>query len=246
MRNQHGGATWGKQYTSWSVAAPDRRSDLLAMGSTIRGFTKNVFINCPFDEDYRSLLRPLLFTIVSFGFFPRVATERSDSGEIRLSKICKLIKGSRYSIHDLSRMRAKERGAFQRMNMPFELGVDYGTRVSGLAKMRGKRFLILEKNRYAFHKSISDISGFDIKAHNNRPVRIIQATREWFVETVGLRRVPGYETLWSNFTDFTTALSRKEVGFSVEELNRMPIPEYVDFLQEWVGENHPPRIKLRQ
>ena len=213
------------------------------MAIIIRGFTKNVFINCPFDEDYRSLLRPLLFTIVSFGYFPRVSAERSDSGESRLSKICEFIKESKYSIHDLSRMRAKERGALQRMNMPFELGIDYGTRVSGPPKMRGKQFLILEKNRYAFHKAISDMSGVDIKDHKNQPIRLIQVTREWFVETVGLRRLPGYETLWSRFTDFTTALSRKrkEISFSVEELNRMPIPEYLDFLQEWIDDNYPPR-----
>ncbi len=27
-------------------------------------FEKGVFINCPFDDEYRSLLRPLLFTII--------------------------------------------------------------------------------------------------------------------------------------------------------------------------------------
>lgn len=27
-------------------------------------FSKNVFVNCPFDKDYLSLLRPLLFTVV--------------------------------------------------------------------------------------------------------------------------------------------------------------------------------------
>jgi len=51
-------------------------------------FENNVFINCPFDEDYFSLLRPLLFTIVYLGYNPKIATERADSGEARLFKIC--------------------------------------------------------------------------------------------------------------------------------------------------------------
>jgi hypothetical protein len=47
-------------------------------------FKSNVFINCPFDEDYLPLLRPLLFTVVYLGFNPRIASERSDSAENRL------------------------------------------------------------------------------------------------------------------------------------------------------------------
>ena len=50
-------------------------------------FEKNVFINCPFDSAYLALLRPLLFTIVSFGFIPKIASERSDSAEQRIDKI---------------------------------------------------------------------------------------------------------------------------------------------------------------
>jgi len=92
------------------------------------GFETNVFINCPFDEDYLPLLRPLLFTLVYLGYSPRIASERSDSAENRVDKICGLIRESMYSIHDLSRLRAREVGEFYRMNMPFELGIEYGCR----------------------------------------------------------------------------------------------------------------------
>lgn len=92
----------------------------------VQEFESNVFINCPFDREYYSLLRPLLFTIVFLGFNPRLATERSDSGENRLEKIRELIRDSKYSIHDLSRLRSKKAKEFYRLNMPFELGMDYG------------------------------------------------------------------------------------------------------------------------
>jgi len=105
-----------------------------------RTFGKNVFINCPFDEAYRPLLEPLLFTIVSFGYCPRIAAERSDSGESRLSKIAELVAESKYSIHDLSRLKAPKAGALQRMNMPFELGIDYGTVCTARVKCRPRNF----------------------------------------------------------------------------------------------------------
>src|SRR5215210_2568400 len=91
-------------------------------------FAKNVFINCPFDPAYKSLLRPLLFTILYFGFNPKIASESSDSGEQRINKICELIESSRYSIHDLSRAKASKKNEFSRHNTPFELGIDYGSR----------------------------------------------------------------------------------------------------------------------
>ncbi len=53
------------------------------MPPTNRNFHKNVFINCPFDSECYSLLRPLLFTIAYLGFNPRIAIETSDSGETR-------------------------------------------------------------------------------------------------------------------------------------------------------------------
>lgn len=202
-------------------------------------FAKSVFINCPFDEEYRRLLRPLLFSIVSFGYFPRIALERSDSGESRIAKICECVTESKYSIHDLSRLRGKKVGQIVRMNMPFELGVDYGTRLHGTTRMHTKQFLILEKNRYEFQKAISDISGFDIKAHKNQPIRVIGACRDWFAETVGLRGLPGPSTIWYSFTDFAADFyrNRRAEGFTKDELNWMPIPEYVSFLQKWVVDN---------
>ena len=53
-------------------------------------FETNVFINCPFDDDFAPLLQAILFCVITMGFEPRLATERSDSGETRLDKIREL------------------------------------------------------------------------------------------------------------------------------------------------------------
>jgi hypothetical protein len=208
-----------------------------------REFEKNVFINCPFDHEYYSLLRPLLFTIVYLGFNPKIALERSDSGEQRIDKICELIKKSKYSIHDLSRLKSKRKGEFYRLNMPFELGIDYGSRRFASNYLKGKRCLILEKGIFDYRKALSDFSGVDIKNHNNQPAKVIRAIRNWFVETVGLKDVEGPTAIWYKFTDFASDFytRRKEEGFSDEDLNMMPVQEYIRFIKRWIRSNSRPK-----
>ena len=91
-------------------------------------FDRCVFVNCPFDEEYDPILQAILFCIVYLDFIPRLAKGRTDSAESRLDKIKSMIEGSKYSIHDLSRCQAREEGEYYRLNMPFELGIDYGCR----------------------------------------------------------------------------------------------------------------------
>src|ERR1700694_3352516 len=102
----------------------------MPLGS-LQELQKNVFINCPFDSEYASLLRPILFTIAYLGFNPQIASQTADSGEQRINKILSLILKSKFSIHDLSRIRSAKPGEFFRLNMPFELGIDYGCRRIG-------------------------------------------------------------------------------------------------------------------
>jgi len=69
----------------------------------------NIFINCPFDNQYiADLLKPMLYAVLNFGFEPQLALNRSDSGENRLNKIVELIKKSENSIHDLSRIKSSK------------------------------------------------------------------------------------------------------------------------------------------
>ncbi len=95
-------------------------------------FQKSVFINCPLDKTYiDNILKPILYVIVKNGLTPRLSLEVSDSGQARLEKITGIIKGCKYGIHDLSIVKSKKANEFARMNMPFELGIDYGLRKSG-------------------------------------------------------------------------------------------------------------------
>lgn len=150
-----------------------------------KDYTKNVFINCPFDGQYYELLRTLIFTVVYYDFQPRIAIESSDSGLSRLEKIVNLIQESKYAIHDISRLQAKSKNEYYRLNMPFELGIDYGLRRFN-QDYSDRRSLILETENYEYMKALSDINGMDIKNHNDVPEKLIECLRSWFAETVGL------------------------------------------------------------
>lgn len=211
--------------------------------SLVDDFDSGVFINCPFDPDYKELLRPLLFTVVILGYHPRLSSERSDSGEYRLSKICEFIISSKYSIHDLSRIQATEVGEFARMNMPFELGIDYGTRLFGPEFATKKRFLILETEHHDYKIALSDLSGVDIKSHHDNASEIVRSVRDWFYETVGRKDAEPPKVIWNRFNEFTTWLFKKRIASGIperdvnEDIERMSESEFVDLVLEWTQRN---------
>jgi len=142
-------------------------------------FETNVFINCPFDEKYFPLLLPLLFTVIYLRLKPRIALEAIDSGELRLTKIVELIRASKLSIHDLSRSEAAVAGELYRLNMPFELGIDFGCRLFGRPNQRKKRTLVLETKPHRYKAAISDLAGADIACHDDEPYKVIGIIRSW-------------------------------------------------------------------
>ncbi len=196
---------------------------------------KNVFINCPFDDEYLSLLRPLVFTLLAIGYTPRIAQERLDSGEPRFRKICELISESQYGIHDLSRVQAKRKGEYLRLNMPFELGLDIGCRVFNESIHSAKRCLILEEKRYRCKAALSDLSNSDTRSHGNDPTRIVRQIRNWFVEN-GLKNAPSPTRIWYSFVDFMADFEkeRQEEGFNADDIYEMPISEFIEYINIWL------------
>jgi len=208
-------------------------------------YDKNVFINCPFDDKYFNLLQTLVFTICYYGFFPRISLESSDSGQPRLEKIVQLINESKHSIHDLSRLQSKAANEYYRLNMPFELGIDYGLRRFN-PEFSDKRSLILETERYDYMKALSDINGFDIKNHEDIPIKLVECVRAWFSETLKLKNLNGSKKVYSDFIDFNTELFQQKMikylsdhnttqaeRFARNEIEEMTIPEYISEIQKW-------------
>lgn len=202
-------------------------------------FEKNVFINCPFDRVYiDDLLKPILYVLIKNGYAPRLALEVSDSGQIRLEKITNIIKECKYSIHDLSMVKSKKGKEFARMNMPFELGIDYGLRNCGVSPLDSKQFLILEATKYDYMKAISDINGFDVKAHGNNTEKVFECLYKWCSETLKIHKQDPPLKLFYDYADFNANLFDSKVAeFGSEKLAKnyienLSIPEYIQEIAE--------------
>ena len=197
-------------------------------------FERSVFINCPFDDNYRKLLQPLLFSIIYLGLEPKIASTIS-SGNIRIQEIKKLIKDSQYSIHDISRCKPLFPGDMPRFNMPFELGLDIGCQTYGSRKLNEKKCLILETEKYHYQKVLSDVSGQDIKEHDDDQQKLINQVREWFVSVLN-KRLPGGEKIFDLYNDFSFDIIQDldSNGFSQKERDSLSTTEFIMLAKEWI------------
>lgn len=202
-------------------------------------FEKSVFINCPLDEEYEGILQAILFCIVYLGFHPRIATERADSAESRLSKIIELIEASKYSVHDLSRSQASAAGEHFRLNMPFELGIDFGCRryAEGCAD---KKILILEQRRYQLKAALSDLAGCDVEPRGNNFGNAMRKVRNWLVSEAGAAKV-GASSILGKYINFQQWYYETQLaaGFSEEDIKDYPTSELLDAMNEWIDAGQP-------
>lgn len=203
-------------------------------------FERSVFINCPFDKDYAPILQAILFCIVDLEFIPRLATERMDSAENRLSKIREMIESSKYSIHDLSRCQATRSGEHFRLNMPFELGVDYGCRTYFGDGRDQKKILIMEEKQYRYQAALSDLSGCDIQAHAADFGKAQRKVRNWLVTEAGARR-DAPAVILARYVKFQEWHYEKQLaaGFSEADIQDYPTNELLDAMSEWVSIGRP-------
>ena len=156
---------------------------------------RSVFINCPFDERFRPILRAICFAVISSGYAPRCALDSTDDAEVRVAKIAALIGACDWGIHDLVALsdvaRIAERlDAYHlgyvlgpRVNAGGRVGrSDLGARLLGEKRHRRKRALILDAERHRYDSALSDISGQDIECHDNDPDQAMACVRNWLSE----------------------------------------------------------------
>ncbi len=118
---------------------------------------KSVFLNIPYDERFRSLYLAYIAGLAHIDLRPR-ATIEIPGGRNRLDKILDLIRGCRYSIHDLSRVQLKRTpAATPRFNMPFELGLAVASAIIDARSHDGSS----SSPCRAASKSLRDLSGID-------------------------------------------------------------------------------------
>ncbi len=207
-------------------------------GTAPQNYNESIFINCPFDDKYDELFDSLLFTIQDCGYRPRCALEESDSSQVRIERIYRLIDECKLAIHDLSRTEPDAETKLPRFNMPLELGIFLGARHFGGAKHRTKRCLVLDRERYRFQKFCSDISGQDIEAHSNEWRVLVKKVRDWLqhhqVDTS--IRIPSGQIICSRrdqfLADLPLACSRLAL-----QARGLTYRDKLTLVKEWLGQN---------
>jgi hypothetical protein len=198
-----------------------------------KAYSRQVFLNCPFDDGYRPIYEAIIFAVIHCGFVIRCAREREDSGETRISKIVEIIRASQFGIHDISRVELDDANGLPRFNMPLELGLFLGAKAfSSEPRQKARRCLILDTEPYRYQKFISDIAGQDIKAHGGVPEKAMETTRNWLA-TVSKRKLPGPGELGHLYAEFRIELPDILENLALRQ-DEVQFVEYVKVAMEWL------------
>lgn len=196
----------------------------------------NVFINCPFDQDYEPIFHAIIFAVFDCGYIPKSALASQDCSDVRIQKIVNIIKNCQYAIHDISRTDLSPSKGLPRFNMPLELGLFLGAKYYGNKLQKTKSCLILDKDQYRYQIFISDIAGQDIRAHNNETERAISNVRDWLSSHNTKVRSPDGKEINRRYQLFRKDLPEicKEVKQSSDKLT---FNDYSNAVSEWLKLN---------
>lgn len=205
------------------------------MAGATSDYGQNVFINCPFDDDYKRLLDAAVFAVQIAGFTPRCSLEASNAGQNRLYKIMDIISSCRYGIHDISRTELSP-GRLPRFNMPLELGLDLGCWRYGSDHLGDKRLLVMDRSAHRYQKFISDIAGQDIVSHSNNSGKIIRHVRDWLSTESKAMTIPGGDYIYGRYKSFQRVLPDL---CKVMKLNRdqLTFSDFSRAVRIWLEEN---------
>jgi len=199
-------------------------------------YAQRVFINCPFDSEYKPLFEAIVFAVLSCGFRPRCALEIDDSSEVRIDRIFKIIAECKYGIHDISRTQVTSASGLPRFNMPLELGMFLAAKRFGKGKQRRKVCLVLDTMPYQYQQFISDIAGQDIQVHNNSAREAITVVRNWLRNASRSTILPGGMEIYRRFQLFEQKLPALCVELKVQR-NELTFNDSVSIISNWLRDN---------
>lgn len=189
----------------------------------------NVFVNCPFDDDYKPLFEALIFAITACGYRVRCALEENNSGDIRFDKLCRLIHDSDRSVHDLSRVELGGQG-LPRFNMPFEYGLFLGASRFGGKRHRAKTALAMIAEPYELPIYLSDVAGSDPFPHHAQTIEVVRVVRIYLGARPDGGVLPGASHIHDTFTKFKSELPKLAAALKIAEDEIDPLRDYRDYL----------------
>lgn len=201
-------------------------------------YERNVFINCPFDDEYKSLFHAIVFAVNDLGFKVKCAKDESNAGKSRIEKIRDLIAECKFSIHDISRVDLDSVNNLPRFNMPFELGLDLGCRQYGKPYHQGKVLLVLETEQYRYQKYISDLAGCDPVAHHDCEEDVIDHVRNWLRMALDpdSEKTPSGSLIYQRYQQFQVDLPSLCASFNWNADN-LPFSDFAWSVARWIARN---------
>jgi hypothetical protein len=207
------------------------------MASSQSLYARSIFLNCPYDAQYLSLLHAILFAIYECGFLARLPLLEVKSSDFRLTKIKRLIEESQWSIHDVSRVRVDSKTNLPRFNMPFELGMAVGATMFGTGTFNNKDYLLLAKNRRELSTTLSDYGALDASFHGNLEAQAIACVREYLKKRINADPpIPGHRVLLRRYRKFQRDLpnAARSVGISRTEIRSLRyLEDWLIIAEEW-------------
>lgn len=202
--------------------------------------SRRVFINCPFDDEFKPIFDAIVFSIHDLGFEARHALIK-DGEEFRLPRIAAEIAGCKYSIHDLSRVEVSGKQKLPRFNMPFEAGIAFAfNHFAG--DLEPHHLLLLDSKKYRYQATLSDAAGLDPAIYDAKPEKAIESVRKFLCEKSKNPRLPGGEYIHNRFGLFLARLPSQAnlQNLTMKELQSW---DYVNDLQalmsDWILTNKP-------
>lgn len=171
------------------------------------------------------------------GFRPRCALEISDSSENRLSKIEGIIRDSKFGIHDISFMDLDQETKLPRFNMPFELGMFFAAKHFSSGRQKQKIALVLDKRKYRYRASLSDISGQDISVHKGIAKTAISQVRDWLnTGPHAGKSLPGGDYISKQYSEFSRQLPAASKKLKLNAKN-LTYPDICRAIEAWLKDN---------
>lgn len=178
------------------------------LGSGALSFKRDssVFINCPFDPQFRPVFDAIVFSTICCGFFPRCAIETGTIAVPRMERIVEALRACKYSVHDLSRCQGEGVANLARFNMPLELGIAMAERVGKRTSKSAHDWVLLVPREHPYRRFVSDLAGYDPTEYDGTPDGIVPAIMSWLATRPDAVQCPTPREVLTSLPNFHVAV----------------------------------------
>ena len=167
-----------------------------------------VFLNYPFDDDFRDMALAMHFAVVSANMIPVCARDLSVPDRVRVDMLVKAVASCHYSAHDLSRGKGEGAENYSRLNMSIEYGMALFYDMNSDGAAHRCAFFVASPHEYQAYAS--DLSGLDPQYHENSDLMLVKLVYDWllFIQPDLKATQPPTAVVVTRYADFKEELKK--------------------------------------